>query len=133
MARFMLDTNIVGGLIKGHPEILQRIAATPMGALCISAITLGELRFGLERRPGAERLHAAVAEFLLRVETLPWNDAVAMRYGAVRAQMEDQGKPLGALDMLIAAHALEIRAVLVSNDGAFSQVTGLHVEDWTHA
>ena len=131
--RSMLDTNIVGGLIRGHPEISRRVIAAPMTSLCISAITLGELQFGLSRRPEAKRLRAAVGEFLLRVESLPWNDAVASRYGVLRADMENKGKSLGALDMLIAAHALAANALLISNDAAFKQVGGLKVEDWTLA
>lgn len=131
--RRMLDTNIVGGLVKGHPGISRRIVGTPMASLCISAITLGELRFGLAKRPKAKRLHAAIEEFLLRVEALPWNDVAAARYGALRAEMENEGKSLGALDMLIAAHALATNAILVTNDGAFRQVAGLNIEDWTIA
>jgi tRNA(fMet)-specific endonuclease VapC len=129
MLRRMLDTNIV----SGHPEILRRIIETPMASLCISAITLGEFRFGLAKRPKAKRLHTAIGEFLLRVEALPWDAVVAARYGALRAEMEREGKPLGALDMLIAAHALATRAILITNDGAFRQVVGLNIEDWTIA
>lgn len=131
--RRMLDTNIVSGLVKGHPEISRRIVATPMMLLCISAITLGEVRFGLAKRPKVKRLHAAVDELLLRVETLPWDHSVATRYGTLRASMEAHGKSLGALDMLIAAHALSAGAILVTNDNAFRQVDSLKIEDWTEA
>jgi tRNA(fMet)-specific endonuclease VapC len=131
--RRMLDTNIVSGLIKGHPDISRRIIAAPISSLCISAITLGELRFGLAKRPKAQRLRAAIEEFLMRVEVLPWDDFAAGRYGALRAEMEGAGKSLAALDMLIAAHALATGAILVTNDGAFRQVAGLNVEDWTTA
>jgi tRNA(fMet)-specific endonuclease VapC len=62
---------------------------------------------------------------------LPWDRAIAERYGTVRADMERQGKILAALDLLIATHALGVGAVLVTNDRAFGQVTDLHVEDWT--
>jgi tRNA(fMet)-specific endonuclease VapC len=129
--RYMLDTNIVSGLMKGHSEISRRVVAAPMTLLCISSITLGEFRFGLARRPKSKRLHAAFDEFLLRVSSLPWDDAVAGRYGRLRAEMEERGKPLAALDMLIAAHALETSAILVTNDSVFRQVVGLKIEDWT--
>lgn len=80
----------------------------------------------------AKRLHVAVRELLRRVDVLPWDSAVAERYGTVRADMARQGKVLTPLDQLIAAHALSVGAVLVTNDGAFDQVVDLQLEDWTH-
>lgn len=127
----MLDTNTVSHLIKGHPAVARRVVAVPMASLCISAITAGELFFGLAKRPDAKRLHLAVREFLRRVDVLPWDGAVAEHYGAVRAVGEHKGKGLAPLDLLIASHALSAGAVLVTNDQAFRQVAGLHVEDWT--
>lgn len=131
MRRYMLDTNTVSHLIKAHPAVGRRVVASPMASLCISAITEGELLFGLAKRPEAKRLHLAVREFLRRVDVLPWDGVVAEHYGAVRADLARQGKTLAPLDLLIATHALSIDAVLVTNDQAFSQVADLHVEDWT--
>lgn len=131
MSLHMLDTNTVSHLIKGHPAAVARMVATPMASLCISAVTEGEMLFGLAKRPAAKRLHVAVHEFLLRVDALPWDRAVARHYGAVRAGMERQGKVLAPLDMMIAAHALSVGATLVSNDRAFGLVAGLSIEDWT--
>ncbi len=131
MSLHMLDTNTVSHLIKGHPAVVARMVATPMASLCISAVTEGEMLFGLAKRPDAKRLHVAVHEFLLRVDVLPWDSAVAQHYGTVRANMERQGKVLAPLDMMIAAHALSVGAALVSNDRAFGLVAGLSIEDWT--
>ena len=131
MKRYMLDTNTVSHLLKKHPDVTQRVVAVPMASLCISAITEGELLFGLAKRPDAKRLHAAVRELLKRVDVLPWDSATAERYGPVRADMERRGKILGPLDLLIATHALAEGTVLVTNDHAFGQVVGLHLEDWT--
>jgi len=127
----MLDTNTVSHLIRGDPQVARRVVAAPMASICISAITKGELIFGLAKRPDAKRLHGAVWEFLRCADVLPWSDAVAERYGVVRAEMARQGKVLAPLDMLIAAHALSVDAILVTNDGAFGQVADLHLEDWT--
>ena len=102
-----------------------------MSSLCVSAITAGELAFGLARRPQATRLKVAVDEFLLRVDVLPWDGAVAEVYGALRARMEIAGKNLAPLDRLIAAHALGTGTVLVTNDRAFGHVPDLQIEDWT--
>ena len=131
MNRYMLDTNTVSHFIKAHPAVTQHILAVPMASLCISAITEGELLFGLAKRPDAKRLATAVQEFLRRVEVLPWDSATATHYGARRADMEARGKILAPLDLLIATHALAVNAVLVTNDGAFNHVNHLRIEDWT--
>lgn len=126
----MLDTNTVSYLLKGHPAVVRRVVETPMSALCISAITEGELLFGLVKRPEAKRLQVAVQEFLRRVDVLPWNNAIADFYGISRVDLEKQGKTLAPLDLLIASHALGTDAVLVSSDKAFSQLATLNIEDW---
>ena len=87
--------------------------------------------FGLAKVPDAKCLQCAVTEFLRRVDVLPWDGAVMECYGKLRANMEKQGRILGPLDMLIAAHALETHSVLVTNDAAFTRIAGLTVEDWT--
>jgi tRNA(fMet)-specific endonuclease VapC len=131
MKRYMLDTNTVSHLIKAHPAVTQHVVNVPMAALCVSAITEGELLFGLAKRPDAKRLHIGVREFLKRVEVLPWDSTITKRYGTVRANMESQGKILGPLDLLIATHALSAGMVLVTNDRAFGLVAELNLEDWT--
>ena len=73
--RYMLDTNTVSHIIKRHPQVIQHLLAVPMHTVCISAITAGELSFGLAKRPEAVALKAAVTEFLRRVEVLPWDVA----------------------------------------------------------
>ena len=132
MKRYMLDTNTVSHLLKKHPVVSQYVKSVPMASLCISAITKGELLFGLAKRPDAKRLHIAVHEFLLRVDVFPWDGAIADCYGAVRASMEIQGRILSPLDLLIATHALSVGAILVTSDRAFNQVIGLPLEDWTN-
>ena len=133
MIRYMLDTNTVSHLMKAHPAVARRVSGASVGSLCLSAITRAELAFGLARRPEATRLRLAVRELLLRVDVLPWNGDTAERYGILRAALEQRGRVLAPLDMLIAAHALDAGAVLVTNDHAFGQVDGLPLEDWTIA
>lgn len=131
MKRYMLDTNTVSHLIREHPCVCRHVVAAPMASLCISAVTAGELLFGLAKRPDAKQLHLAVRQFLLRVDVLPWDSSVAQHYGTVRAELARQGKTLAPLDLLIATHALGVTAILVTNDQAFAQMVGLQVEDWT--
>ena len=128
---YVLDTNTVSHLMRQHARSRCRMLRVPMETLCISAVTDAELRFGLAKRPLAEQLHRAVHKFQLRVDSLPWHRQVALRYGTLRAELGQQGKPLSPLDLQIAAHASSIGAVLVTNDKAFAKVQGLSVEDWT--
>ena len=129
--RYMLDTNIVSLLIRRQSTLVERVQDHSMSSLCVSAITAGELAFGLARRPEVTRLKIVVDEFLLRVDVLPWDGAIAEVYGALRARMEIAGKNLAPLDRLIAAHALGAGTVLVTNDRAFGHVPDLQIEDWT--
>ena len=127
---YLLDTNTVSHLIKRHPQAIQRLLAVPMHSVGISAITAGELAFGLAKRPEAVALRAAVHEFLRRVDVLPWDADVAQTYGQLRAQVQSEGIGLSALDMQIAAHALHVQAILVSSDQAFGRLTQLKHENW---
>jgi tRNA(fMet)-specific endonuclease VapC len=133
MKRYMLDTNMVSHLIRMNPAVMARAKAVPVASLCISAITGGELLFGLAKRPEAVKLRAAIREFLRCVDVLPWDDGVAEHYAQTRAFLELQGKTLAPLDLLIASHAKSLDAILVSNDKAFQWVSGLQLEDWADA
>ena len=132
MMQYMLDTNIVSHLLREQPAVVRHVTAVPMASLCLSAITEGELLYGLAKRPAAKQLHIAVRELLRRVEVLPWNSLAAARYGQGRAALAQRGKTLAPLDLLIATHALSINAVLVTNDQAMRYVDDLLIEDWTH-
>jgi tRNA(fMet)-specific endonuclease VapC len=131
-SRYLLDTNIASYVIKGNsPAVRRRIVQVPMAQLAISAVTEGELRYGTARRPDAARLRTIVDEFLLRMTILPWDSEAAQHYGQIRAALEREGQPMGNLDMMIAAHALALGAVLVTNDQALARIKQLKVEDWT--
>jgi tRNA(fMet)-specific endonuclease VapC len=129
----MLDTNTASSVLKGKPRVLARLAAETPERVCLSVVTEAELLFGVAKRPEARKLRVAVDEFLAAIEVLAWSSATARRYATIRAELERRGKPLGALDLLIAAHAVQHDAVLVTNDRAFSAVPGLRLEDWTRA
>ena len=131
-SRYLLDTNIASYVIKGNiPAVRCRIVQVPMAQLAISAVTEGELRYRTARWPDAARLQTIVAEFLIRMTILPWDSEAAQHYGQIRAALERQGQPMGDLDMMIAAHALALGAVLVTNDQAFARIKQIKVEDWT--
>jgi tRNA(fMet)-specific endonuclease VapC len=130
--RYLLDTNMASYIIKGNfPVVRERLVKETMAEVGISVITEAELRFGVSRKPAAARLETAVEEFLLRVEILPWDSAVAKSYATLRSTLERAGEPMGNLDMMIAAQALTESAVLVTHDRVFHRVKSLKIEDWT--
>jgi len=131
VTRYLLDTNIVSHFVRQHRQVIRHAIAIPIQALCISAITEGELLFGLARRPQATALGAGIQQFIQRIDVLSWDRNAAANYANLRASQEKRGKPLAPLDLLIAAHALAAGATLVSNDSAFTQIPGLTTEDWT--
>ena len=108
----------------------ERLQNIPMEQVSISANTEAELRFGAACRPDAHGLRTAVEEFILRVDVLPWDSVAAQSYAVLRAHHNAKGISLGAMDMLIAAHALATHSILVSNDQAFGMVDHRQVEDW---
>jgi tRNA(fMet)-specific endonuclease VapC len=132
--RYLLDTNTASYAIKGNvPGVRERLLKLPMAEVGISVITEAELRFGVARLPATVRLRTLVEEFLLRVEVLPWNSVAAQHYAEIRTALERSGKPMGNMDMLIAAQALAAEAVLVTHDRVFRRVKGLRIEDWSRA
>jgi len=131
-SRYLLDTNIANCVIKGNiPAVRRHIVKVPMAQLAISAVTEGELRYGVERRLDATHLRSIVDEFLLRMTILPWDSEAARHYGQIRATLEREGQTMGNLDLMIGAHALALGAVLVTNDQAFKRITNLQLADWT--
>ena len=131
---YLLDTNTISYASSGRSAIaLQRISAQPVGSILVSCISCAELWYGLFRRPDATKIRRATDALLAEAAILPWTVNTAGIYAELRVIMERSGKSLAPLDMLIAAHALEAGATLVSSDRAFRHVPGLSVENWTEA
>src|SRR5260370_10724598 len=130
-SQYLLDTNTASYIIKGDVLCVRhRLGRVPMAQVFISAVTEGELHYGLARRQGAARLQRMVEEFLLRVTVLPWGSEAAKQYGHLRADLDRLGQPMGNLDMMIGSHALAVGAILVTNDRAFTRISKFKVEEW---
>jgi tRNA(fMet)-specific endonuclease VapC len=131
--RFLLDTNIASFVIKGsRPAVLERLARQPRARVGVSVITEMELRFGLARLANPVTLEERVNEFLAAVPVLELPDDIASSYAKVRAALEKHGRAIGPLDTIIAAHAVAVGAVLVTNNvREFGRVKGLRLEDWS--
>jgi tRNA(fMet)-specific endonuclease VapC len=129
--RYLLDTNAASAILRQREPVCTRAASVPLSALAISSVTAGELHYGLAKRPHATALAELVQEFLRYTDVLAWNDAVAPHYGTLRAALEAKGLGINPLDLMIAAHALAVDAVLVSGDKALAKIEILRVEDWS--
>ncbi|HEX8555671.1 MAG TPA: type II toxin-antitoxin system VapC family toxin [Sphingomonas sp.] len=130
MTIHLLDTNILSDIIR-YPlgKAADRLEMEGDRALT-SVIVAGELRYGVERRGGAD-LRARVEGALNRIPVMPLGDEVSMYYARVRADLERRGLPIGGNDLLIAAHALSLGATLVTDNlREFTRVEGLAVENW---
>ena len=113
----MLDTDTASYLIKGHSPVIEaQLALLSPSMVCVSVITRAELLYGLKRLPADHRLHLAVRRFLKIVRVLSWDSEAANFYAEIRHQLLCAGRPIGELDMMIAAHALAASATLVSNN-----------------
>lgn len=129
--RYMLDTNIISDLVR-NPQgaVFDKIAEIGGDAVCISIITAAELRYGCAKR-GSAKLLQQVEAILNALEILPLDVPTDTEYGGIRAELEAAGKPIGPNDLLIAAHAYALGAVLVTaNLAEFSRVRGIKVENW---
>lgn len=131
--KYMLDTNICIYTIKHKPpEVIKAFLCHDPDDMCISSITYGELMHGVEKSQAVERNRAAITLFLSAISILPFDSDAAEEYGAVRADLERKGTPIGPMDMLIAGHARSRGLILVTNNTReFFRVNELEVEDWT--
>ncbi|WP_442581453.1 type II toxin-antitoxin system VapC family toxin [Mesorhizobium sp. ASY16-5R] len=127
----LLDTNTLGALIgSGSNKADARLRDHHPGDICLSVVTEGEVLFGLAKSPDATRIASLMRALLASFTILPWTSQTAAVYGTLRADLRRRGISLGPLDMMIAAHAVEIGAVLVTSDKAFGNIPQLRVEDW---
>ena len=129
---YLIDTNICIYLMNQKPsEVIQKFKNTEIGQIGISTITVSELNYGVEKSNFKKQNAQRLEEFLTPFEILPYDEAASKYYGMIRTQLESQGKVIGPLDMLIAAHALSKDLVLVTNnEKEFLRIKSLKVENW---
>lgn len=126
-----LDTNICSYILrKRPPSMVDRFARLNRDQLWLSAVVAAELRYGAAKL-GQPRFHAAVEAWLAGFDVRDWSSDASHHYAALRAALEKQGKPIGGMDMMIAAHAMaEDSALITNNAREFHRVPGLAVEEW---
>lgn len=130
--KVMLDTNICIALInQKSAKVLAQLKQYKVGEVCISAVTLAELQYGVAKSKHQHKNADALQQFILPLEVAAFDESATNAYGELRAYLEMQGTPIGALDMMIAAHALSLNVKLVtSNTKKIKRVLGLNLLDW---
>jgi tRNA(fMet)-specific endonuclease VapC len=129
---YLLDTNICIYIIKKKPPVvLKQVESKQPGQIAISTITLAELEYGIARSQYPDRNRVALLEFLLPFTILDFDQAASAQYGHIRSLLESKGRPIGPMDLLLAAQAKAHGLVLVTNnEKEFKRVKGLRVENW---
>lgn len=132
MITYMLDTNICIYIIKNKPQqVIERLRHTSISDFGVSSITLSELEYGAAKSSRPEQNKLAILEFLAPLEILASDDMAAQECGKVRLYLEKQGTLIGSMDMLIAAHALSLNCILVTNnEREFRRIPALKIENW---
>ena len=129
---YLLDTNAASDVMNGDSNAVRLTLARKArsSSITISSITAAELRFGIRKR-GSARLQKAFENFCIGAQILPWDDAPAVAYGQLRYDLARSGTVLDVMDLLIAAHAVALGAVLVTRDKAFQQIkNSVKIENW---
>jgi tRNA(fMet)-specific endonuclease VapC len=129
--RFLLDTNVLSDLVR-HPRgrIFDRIKEVGEQNICTSIVVAAELRYGAAKKDSS-RLTMQLEAVLDAIDVLALEQPADAVYGELRAHLERAGRPIGANDLLIAAHALALdHTVVTDNEREFSRIDNLHVENW---
>ena len=132
---YLLDTDICIYIIKKKPAaVLGRVQSRQPGEITISTITLAELGYGIARSHYPDRNRVALLEFLLPFTILDFDQRASAVYGEIRSSLESRGRPIGPMDLLLAAQAKAHNLILVTNnEKEFKRIGGLRVENWTRA
>lgn len=129
--KYMLDTDSVSYALRGEGNVGTRLLDHKPSELCISVITLGELRFGAHKRD-SKKLHKLIDTFAASVAPQDFDGDAADEYGRLAAALAKRGSAIGSFDVMIAAHALAKKLTLVTNNEKhFRKVPGLKIENWT--
>jgi len=128
---YALDTNTVVFFFKGIGHVAERLFAAPPGEVAIPSIVLYELEVGAVRAAASAKRREQLALLVDTISILPFGADEARAGARIRGELEHAGTPIGPLDLLIAATALNHRATLVThNQREFGRVKGLNTEDW---
>lgn len=127
---YLLDTNVLSDIVRHpHGRVVEKIRAVGEDQICTSIIVTAELRYGVAKKRSA-RLAAQLEIVLGALHIVPFDAPADRIYGSIRNQLEEVAKPIGGNDLLLAAQAVALNYILVSDDRDFTQVKGLMLENW---
>lgn len=131
MDKYMLDTNICIYTIKNRPARVRDVFIRHQDRLSISTVTAMELIYGSEKSAAPEQNLGVIEGFLARLSVRDYDLHAAEHTGQLRAELQQQGKPIGPYDQMIAGHARSLGLILVTNnEREFERVPGLRLENW---
>ena len=132
MIHYMLDTDICSYIIRERPiEVFEHFETLKMDQLCISVVTYAELIYGVEHSSSKKINRSIVDQFVKHLSIIDWDKKAAEHYGNIREFLQVKGNVIGAMDMMIAAHARSQKMILVTNNEKhFKRVPKLKVENW---
>ena len=130
--RFLLDTNICIYIIKQKPpKVFDKFQTLTTSDVGVSSITVAELEYGAYKSQRQEQNRAALSQFLIPLEILPFDERATQTYGQIRAELERRGTVIGSMDMLIASQAISLGLTLVTNNvRELSLIPGLTLVNW---
>ncbi|MEE8430001.1 MAG: type II toxin-antitoxin system VapC family toxin [Candidatus Desulfatibia sp.] len=131
--KYLIDTNICIYIINKRPAaVIKKFKQFELGEIGISTITVSELQYGVAKSTYRKKNEVRLEEFLAPLEILTYDQTAARVYGDIRFQLEKRDRPIGPLDLLIAAHAISQDLVLITNnDKEFKRIKKLEIENWT--
>jgi len=132
LRRYLLDTDICIHIARKKPsQVLERLKRLAPGEVAMSVVTYGELIYGCYRSRETVAALAGIEELRAIIPVEPMDAGVALCFGRIRAELEAKGTPIGAYDLMIAAHSLSLGLILVTNNvREFGRVEGLRIENW---
>lgn len=132
--KYLLDTNICIYLIKKQPKaVIDKFKSLSPGEIAISTVTVAEMMYGVEKSQYKDRNKSALELFLAPLVLVDFDFRAAQQFGIIRAHLEGKGTPIGAYDLIIAAQALSLGLVLVTNNvREFQRIPDLLVENWAN-
>lgn len=129
---YLFDTNICIYIIKNkYKQIAKKMQEAGLDKICISAITVAELEYGISKSSKKDENRIALLEFLIPFTILNFDQNDARKYGQIRYNLQKAGTPIGNMDLLIGSQALARDMTLITNnEKEFSRIQGLKIENW---
>ncbi len=133
--KYVLDTNVISSLMKGEPNVIERLKGVARNDVCMPQPVVAEIAYGIQRLGRSRRKDALALRFELlkaEIQRVGWSDAVSEAFGTIKAALERKGERIEDFDAAVAAHAASLGCILVTaNVKHMMRVPGLDIEDWS--